>query len=34
MFSKVYKIGELPEIDEIIDRIRRKYEPPGEPGRG
>jgi len=34
MFSKVYKISELPDIDEIIDRIRRKYEPPGEPSRG
>jgi peroxiredoxin len=32
--SQVYKIGELPDIDEILDLIRRKYEPPGEPGRG
>jgi peroxiredoxin len=34
IFSKVYDIGELPDIDEILDLIRRKYEPPGEPGRG
>jgi len=34
IFSKVYEIGELPDIDEILDLIRRKYEPPGEPGRG
>jgi len=34
MFSKVYKMGELPDIDEILDLIRRKYEPPGEPSRG
>jgi len=33
-FSKVYEIGELPDIDEILDRIRKKYEPPGEPSRG
>ena len=34
IFSKVYEIGELPDIDEIIDLIRKKYEPPREPGRG
>ena len=34
IFSKVYDIGELPDIDEILDLIRRKYEPPGEPSRG
>jgi peroxiredoxin len=34
IFSKVYEIGELPDIDEILDLIRRKYEPPGEPSRG
>jgi len=34
IFSKVYAIGELPDIDEIIDRIRKKYNPPGEPSRG
>lgn len=34
LFSKVYDIGELPDIDEIIELIRRKYQPPKEPGRG
>lgn len=34
MFAKVYEMGELPDIDEILDRIRKKYEPPGEPSRG
>jgi len=32
VWSKVYGLGELPDIDEVLDRIRRKYEPPGSPG--
>jgi len=31
-WSKVYGMGELPDIDEVIDRIRKKYEPPKTPG--
>jgi peroxiredoxin len=31
-WSKVYGMGELPDIDEVLDRIRKKYEPPKTPG--
>jgi len=31
VWSKVYGLGELPDIDEVLDRIRRKYEPPATP---
>lgn len=34
VFSKVYALGELPDIDEILDLLRKKYNPPGEPSRG
>ena len=31
-WSKVYEMGELPDIDEVLDRIRKKYQPPGTLG--
>ena len=34
IFSKVYAMGELPDIDEILDLLRKKYEPPKTPGGG
>jgi len=34
VFSKVYALGELPDIDEILDLLRKKYNPPAEPERG
>ena len=33
-WSKVYGLGELPDIDEVLDRIRKKYEPPATPEKG
>jgi peroxiredoxin len=34
IFTKVYALGVLPDIDEILDLLRKKYNPPGEPARG
>ena len=31
IWSRVYGLGELPDIDEVLDRIRKKYEPPATP---